>query len=574
MESPWWIRHPDALTAETAALDASGYLWTRDEAEWASGRLVLHVDVPYGAEKLKLHAEYPPTFPYFPPHAALSTVVFPRHQHLVGKNLCLLAREGADWQPGIDTLAVLLDEQFPKLLRVTAADASPELVASEEDHVGEPFSSFLTYSQGSSVIVPDETPAAQHAKGRLALDVRRASGDAEFRGGIVRKISDITGTTLISFPVETPVFGQHMPGFWLRLEKRPDMPENGAEYFYQLMCAQVPEFQRAMNSATRGQTIIAGFVYSDEVSWRDNADDWFFIAATVRQQQKRSKGGSVHLQFIRADWGGKQAVFRRAPFLLPLTTKKVLLIGLGSLGSPVGIHLARAGIGKLDLVDYDDLQAGNTIRWALGWQFAAFHKAGALAAYISRDYPYTKVQGHHIRIGANYPAGTESDYEQIRALSENADLIIDASANQRVSHFLADLARELEKPYLWLTTTHGAAGGIVGRVIGAEGACWHCFQYGLGDNSIHLPKDSGAAEVQPGGCSQPTFIGAGIDSDEIALLAARLAIATLSAGERNGYQDFPWNAAVADLKSDEHSIAPNWTIYSYPKHSHCRACNP
>jgi len=140
---------------------------------------------------------------------------------------------------------------------------------------------------------------------------------------------------------------------------------------------------------------------------------------------------------------------------------------------------------------------------------------------------------------------------------------------------MADLARELGKPYLWLTTTHGAAGGIVGRILPEkQEGCWHCFQAGLTDHTIRLPSDAGGEEIQPGGCSQPTFIGAGVDSDEIALLAARLAVATLSAGETDGYPDFSWNIAVADLQRDGRSIAPCWTPYTLKRNLTCSACNP
>ncbi|MFZ2170237.1 MAG: hypothetical protein WAW61_11440, partial [Methylococcaceae bacterium] len=161
-----------------------------------------------------------------------------------------------------------------------------------------------------------------------------------------------------------------------------------------------------------------------------------------------------------------------------------------------------------------------------------------------------------------------------RMVSEQVDLIIDASASHRVSHFLADIAQELGKPYLWLTTTHGASGGVVGRIIpGKTDGCWHCFQHRLADGSIRLPADTGGEEIQPGGCSQPTFIGAGIDSDEIALLAARLAIATLSRGEPNGYPDFSWDVSIADMQRAGQSIVPDWTPYTLETSTTCTACN-
>jgi molybdopterin/thiamine biosynthesis adenylyltransferase len=493
----------------------------------------------------------------------------------------LLAREGEDWSPGHDTLAKLLDEQFPRIQEINAAAAPPEFVAEHEDHVGEPLSSFLSYYPQCSLIVPDDTPPAQHTGGRLILNIRnvpRQPAQALFVNGVVQKICDVAGKPLVDFPVTLPVFSQPLYGFWMRLLERPklsDEPQLQRDLFARIN-KDLPAFKKAFNTAKRGQIIIAGFVYQDEQTWRQSSDDWLFLSIQITVEAKGARPAQGQLHFIRADWGGEQAWMRRAPSLLPLRSKSALVVGLGSLGSPLTLHLARAGIGSLRLLDYDHLQVGNTIRWALGWQYAGFDKVSALLTHIGHEYPYTAAQGYNLRIGAPSRASEEffSDHDLIRTLSDSVDIIIDASANHRISHFLSDLAKELGKPYIWLTTTHGAAGGVVGRILPDKtNGCWHCFQHGLRDKTIKLPADAGSAEIQPGGCSQPTFIGAGLDSDEIALLGARLAVATLCAEAPNGYPDFPWNVAVADLNKDGRSLAPEWTTYPLDVHPSCIACN-
>ena len=572
----WWERHPTAFEAEKLGLDALGHVWTIDQTAWASGSLIIHVEFPHEGELLKMTAEYPASYPYFPPQVFLEEMIFPRHQHPVGKNLCLLAREGTTWRPGHDTLAVLLQEQFPIVVAVNAAEVASTFVADLEDHVGEPFSSFLPYAANSGVIVPDETPELEHATGRLSLQVRPITPTADgipIVNGILQKISDLQGTSLVEFSIALPAFSESMSGFWMRLPERPTVQNELEKHFVDLMSSNVPAFKKAIDTGKQGKVVLAGFVYPDETSWRTNEDDWIFLTVKIKREAKRSRPVLYQAQFIRADWGGEKAWMRRAPALRPLRTKSALLIGLGSLGSPLSIHLARAGIGKLDLVDHDYLQTGNSVRWALGWQYVGWHKAFAIADHMASEYPYTAAQAHDIHIGASSPPD-KSDYELIRSACMNADVIIDATANHRVSHFLADLAQELGKPYHWLTTTHGAAGGVVGRIIpGKTEGCWHCFQRRLADSSIRLPADAGSDEIQPGGCSQPTFIGAGIDSDEIALLASRLAVASLSAGEPDGYPDFQWDISIGDLNQAGNSIAPSWTPYNLKAHPDCSACN-
>uniref|UniRef100_UPI002ABDDE72 hypothetical protein n=1 Tax=Burkholderia diffusa TaxID=488732 RepID=UPI002ABDDE72 len=200
----------------------------------------------------------------------------------------------------------------------------------------------------------------------------------------------------------------------------------------------------------------------------------------------------------------------------------------------------------------------------------------ALASHIGNEYPYTTVRGCNLRIGVPSLPGDNrvSEYTILRQLATEADIVIDAAANHRVSHFLADLACELGKPYVWLTTTHGAAGGIVGRIrAGSSNGCWHCFLRGLEDKTIRLPADAGTDEIQPGGCSQPTFIGAGIDSDAIANLASRLAVATLCSVAHDGYPDFSWDVAVADIQREGMSIAPDWTTYVLAARQDCLVCS-
>src|SRR3546814_11013901 len=91
-----WDRYPDAFQAEKSALDDLKYAWKTNQEAWDSGRLVIEVELQHDGKPLRLIAEYPDSFPYFPPYVSLDRAVFDRHQHPTGKNLCLLARDGED----------------------------------------------------------------------------------------------------------------------------------------------------------------------------------------------------------------------------------------------------------------------------------------------------------------------------------------------------------------------------------------------------------------------------------------------------------------------------------------------
>ena len=73
--------------------------------------------------------------------------------------------------------------------------------------------------------------------------------------------------------------------------------------------------------------------------------------------------------------------------------KKVLVIGCGSLGSPVAELLARAGVGHLDIIDNEYFEEPNISRHVLGLSSRGQSKAEALEARISREIPEVSITG-------------------------------------------------------------------------------------------------------------------------------------------------------------------------------------
>lgn len=587
---PWWERYPDARAAEEAALSAWGHPWRLDEAELARQRYVVRVHAPVSGAPRELVAMYPDSFPYFAPAVRLDSMRMPRHQNPDGF-LCLLADDASDWRPGVDTLAGILQTQLPRIEQANDLGICTDAVAQIEQHAGEPLSNFLPYLERCAILIPDEAPSAGISWGKLEL-VGTARQDAGL-SAVLTRVLDPSGRPLVEFGLRMPSMRDQFGGYWLRLEQRPRVQGDTTilrQQLFQTARATCDAFRKRLDSARAGEVLVVGFIYPDEVRWRESAQDWIFLWVRVDRPRKGMRDPEVRYGFVRADPAGDQAVAMRAPELFQLRSKSVLLVGVGAIGSPVAIQLARSGIGTLDVVDSDHLQVGNSVRWALGWSLAGHPKTEVLAAHIKHDYPRTRITPHTFTIGArpNLPDGTPfSDYDFLRGKMAETSLVVDATANFRVNHLLADMARRERKPYLWLSTTPGAAGGVVGRVVpGKTQGCWHCFQLHLADGSIPLPADSGVPLVQPGGCVHPTFIAAGVDSDEVSVLASRLAVATLSRTERpaedgapaaadtNASKDFDWDVAVGDLADGDHRIAGRWSSHPIQVHPRCQHCAP
>ncbi len=69
-----------------------------------------------------------------------------------------------------------------------------------------------------------------------------------------------------------------------------------------------------------------------------------------------------------------------------ISNKKVILLGCGALGSKIGLHLARAGITDLTLIDKDTLDPHNLVRHALTSNYIGMNKSEALKIEIENTF--------------------------------------------------------------------------------------------------------------------------------------------------------------------------------------------
>ena len=103
-----------------------------------------------------------------------------------------------------------------------------------------------------------------------------------------------------------------------------------------------------------------------------------------------------------------------------LITSRVLIIGMGGLGSPVAIYLAAAGIGTLVLVDYDTVELSNLQRQVV-------HRTadvGRPKVESARDH-LLELNPHIDIITINGQLDGAALEEQVRL----ADVVVDASDN-------------------------------------------------------------------------------------------------------------------------------------------------
>ena len=125
----------------------------------------------------------------------------------------------------------------------------------------------------------------------------------------------------------------------------------------------------------------------------------------------------------------------------------VAICGLGGLGSNIAISLARAGIGKLILVDFDKVDITNLHRQQYKANQIGMNKTDALSENLKEIAPYIELETHTERV-------TEKNAV---TLLQGADIICEAFDDAEVKAMLTNLVLET-MPDKYLVAASGMAG--------------------------------------------------------------------------------------------------------------------
>jgi hypothetical protein len=253
-----------------------------------------------------------------------------------------------------------------------------------------------------------------------------------------------------------------------------------------------------------------------------------------------------------------------------LFNKRVLVIGCGAVGSVVVEQLARAGLGGLTTLDKDYLEPGNLTRHAAEMAHTGLGKSVAAAQLAAAVNPFIEVDVAIYPIGQPILIDGQSVGEAVTQLMASADLVVDATAEPGVQRVTADLAREARVGWLAAAASEGAAGGSVVHIPADAQWCFACYQWHQADETIPFPVALETERVQPVGCSEPTFVGAGFDLAEVSLHAARVAVAAMLRSDPDGYPDDDYDAYVLTLRRPDGSRSlPRWDGYHVTRHPRC-----
>ncbi|MBC9249612.1 molybdopterin-synthase adenylyltransferase MoeB [Pseudomonas alcaligenes] len=168
---------------------------------------------------------------------------------------------------------------------------------------------------------------------------------------------------------------------------------------------------------------------------------------------------------------------------LRLKSSRVLIVGLGGLGSPVALYLAAAGVGELHLADFDTVDLSNLQRQII-------HDASQVGV-AKVDSAMARLSAINAQIEL-VPQRAALDADSLAVAVAAVDLVLDCSDNFTTREAVNAACVAAGKPLV-----SGAAIRLEGQLAvfdprRADSPCYHCL-YGHGSEAELTCSEAGVA---------------------------------------------------------------------------------
>jgi molybdopterin/thiamine biosynthesis adenylyltransferase/rhodanese-related sulfurtransferase len=149
---------------------------------------------------------------------------------------------------------------------------------------------------------------------------------------------------------------------------------------------------------------------------------------------------------------------------LKLKAAKVLLVGTGGLGAPLGLYLAAAGIGKIGLVDFDVVDFTNLQRQVIHFtKDVGRNKIDSAAEKMQALNPNVEIVKHEVALSSENAFEILKDY----------DLVVDGTDNFPTRYLVNDACVLLGKPNVYGSIFRFEGQATVFAYPG--GPCYRCL---------------------------------------------------------------------------------------------------
>ncbi|KQT94136.1 hypothetical protein ASG49_04290 [Marmoricola sp. Leaf446] len=570
----WFEENPDLLQRELHALEAAGLSCTVDESARQDEHLLrLEVSGTIEGDTHTWMCAFPDAYPYFPPFVTGPDRGYRYHHHPDTGQYCLLRDGDGGWKPSM-TLAQLLREQWPKFLAAQRASSSSEATPALEVQQAEPWTQYLQYEDSRQSVLWDATlepPESESAGFIEGVPLGKYNGFKWL--ALVRSDlggQHVAGRDLGEVAREIYAAGREETIPWVRLASAPGGTDPAAWWEEAARAWEVVRPAVMAGKKKSGGAVTQLLVtFPEEVGHRELGWGWVLVRA-----QRRGKPKTIPPTFQRVVRVGPDDLARRAPALAPIQDRRVLVAGLGGLGSQIVRLLAQTSPAELVLWDPDVVEADTAVRWAGALAMDGVPKAVALAHDVLDTQAHTRLELLGARVGhtrgsmgqqANSVGDQHGDL--VRRLPD-LDLVVDATANRSVQHYLSVQARDHGVAYMRADAQYGVWSGLVGLQRPGGEVCWMCWMHHVNDQTIPTLLSDPDGEIQPPGCGAPTYVGTAFDLAPIAAESVRMATSYLTeTGEADRH---PFDVMTLRLRDhDGRLTVPTWEGHELERHPAC-----
>lgn len=151
-----------------------------------------------------------------------------------------------------------------------------------------------------------------------------------------------------------------------------------------------------------------------------------------------------------------------------IRSKCVTIIGLGGIGSVAAEMLARCGIGKLIVFDYDTVELANMNRMFYLPSQVGLSKVQAAMNTINLINPDVQVEGHHVNV-----CGIEG-YQLLERACASSDLLLCCVDNYTARLTINRACLVASKIWMESGVSESAVSGHIQTIIPGESACFEC----------------------------------------------------------------------------------------------------
>jgi len=217
-----------------------------------------------------------------------------------------------------------------------------------------------------------------------------------------------------------------------------------------------------------------GFSYENEIQW-------YLISANLGNREEQAfsydLGAYIYevksvidinlLSFSPAQHIERETYFGRGILHESLCSKKIALVGLGAIGSPLAESLVRGGVNNISLWDGDIVEFGNICRSVYDQSNIGNPKVLALKEHLQKISPFVNITKngcwhdsaeyngytgiHEYKNGEFYGNINYNSQERFISSLKDYDLIIDCTASNELLHFLSYAAKDINVLSLCIT---------------------------------------------------------------------------------------------------------------------------